>query len=109
MKPLSVLGVGIFHVVVPSLRGGGGREFLVEVDIHLDVAGDVDALRAREPAAAPGRAGRTGPVLVFAPLVDLQGLLLSPEISRERVGNFEPESSTFSKVQPLCNRFRLLI
>ena len=93
MKPLSVFGVDVF-----ALRGGGGREFLVEDDIHLDVAGDVDALRAQEPAAAPGRAGRTGPVLVFAPLVDLQGLLLSPEISRERVGTLEPEPSTFYKV-----------
>ena len=41
----SVLGVGVLDV-------GGGREFLVEVDVHLDVAGDVDALRSRDGATA---------------------------------------------------------
>ena len=88
MEPLSVLGVGILDVVVAaSLCGGGRRDFLVEVNVHLDVAGDADMLRARDAAAAAGRDGdAAGTVLVLAPLVDLEGLLLSPEISREHVG-----------------------
>ena len=78
----SVLGVGVLDV-------GGGREFLVEVDVHLDVAGDVDALRSRDGATAGrGWAGRAGPVLVVAPLVDLERLLLPPEIPQAQVGDF---------------------
>ena len=78
----SVLGVGVLDV-------GGGREFLVEVDVHLDVAGDVDALRSRDGATAGGWAGRAGPVLVVAPLVDLERLLLPPEILQGQFGNFQ--------------------
>ena len=87
MEPLSVLGVGILDVVVAaSLCGGGRRDFLVEVNVHLDVAGDADMLRARDAAAAGRDGDAAGTVLVLAPLVDLEGLLLSPEISREHVG-----------------------
>ena len=86
----SVLGVSIFEVVFAPLRRGGGREFLGEVDVHLDVARDVDALRAGQiGSAAGGRGAAARPVLVLAPLVDLQGLLLSPEISsRSQIQNY---------------------
>ena len=80
-SPFQFLGLAFSTLSSPPrLCGGGGLNFLVDVNIHLDVTGDADVLRARDYAAAgrDGGAGRT--VLIYAPLIDLEGLLLSPEI-----------------------------